>query len=53
MLRTGIPVSTWEQEGDAVINTAVDMLNEQTEPKLPEGAIDPFDDATIPGAWLR
>lgn len=28
MIRTGIPVSTWESEGDAVINTAFRMLFE-------------------------
>lgn len=27
MLRTQIPVSVWEQEGDAVIATAVRLLN--------------------------
>ena len=26
MIRTGIPVSVWESEGDAVINTAFQLL---------------------------
>lgn len=26
MLRTGIPVSTWETEGPEVIETAIDIL---------------------------
>lgn len=41
-------MSTWEHEGWAVINTAVDLL---TEPELPPGAIDPDDPSTIPQEW--
>jgi len=29
MIRTGIPISVWESEGDAVINTAFRLLFEQ------------------------
>jgi hypothetical protein len=29
MIRTGIPISTWESEGDAVIETAYRLLFEQ------------------------
>lgn len=29
MLRTGIPVSTWEHEGDAVIATALELLTDR------------------------
>lgn len=31
MVRTGIPVSTWEAEGDAVIETAVQLLTQPRE----------------------
>lgn len=27
MVRTGVPVSTWEAEGEDVILTAIDLLN--------------------------
>jgi hypothetical protein len=29
MIRTGIPLSTWESEGPQVIETALDLLAEQ------------------------
>lgn len=31
MLRTGIPVSVWEAEGDVVIETAVALLTKDKE----------------------
>ena len=48
MIKTGIPVSAWEQEGDAVILTAFDLL---FEPAPKPAGIDPFDDSTIPKEW--
>jgi len=29
MLRTGIPISVWEEEGPQVVETALDLLNSQ------------------------
>lgn len=29
MIRTQIPISVWESEGDTVINTAIQLLNDQ------------------------
>jgi hypothetical protein len=48
MVRTGIPVSVWEQEGDAVIYTAFDLLSEADRPR----GVDLDDPATIPAEWL-
>jgi hypothetical protein len=45
MIRTGIPVSQWEKEGDAVIMTAARLLTADSEPD-PE----PTDDE-IRAAW--
>jgi hypothetical protein len=48
MIRTGIPVSTWEREGDAVIWTAFDLLSEDDRP----AGVDLDDPSTIPSEWL-
>jgi len=47
MIRTGIPVSTWEAEGDAVIYTAFELLA----PADPGGGVDLDDPSSIPEAW--
>lgn len=47
MIKTGVPISVWEQEGDAVIMTAFDLLFDPPE----KVGIDPFDDSTIPPEW--
>lgn len=53
MLRTGIPVSVWEAEGEAVLATAIEMIaadDADDEPQRPAG-IDPFDPSTLPEGW--
>jgi hypothetical protein len=50
MVRTGIPVSVLEAEGDQVINTMVDVLNAEAEPERGE-FIDTDDPETIPEEW--
>jgi hypothetical protein len=48
MLRTGIPVSVLGEEEDAVIMTAVELLNDaDRDPSF----IDPEDLSTIPEEW--
>jgi hypothetical protein len=49
MVRTGIPVSVLEAEGDQVINTMVAVLNAEAEPD--PGFIDTDDPETIPEEW--
>lgn len=51
MIRTGVPVTTWEAEGDVVIMTAFDILAADAAPRLPEGAVDPSDPKTLPPEW--
>ena len=47
MVRTSIPVSVWEQEGWAVINTAIDLLTEADEVR----GVDVDDPSTVPQEW--
>lgn len=53
MMRTGIPVSVLEAEGNDVIMTVVDLINAEAraERVADEGFIDPEDPATIPEGW--
>ena len=48
MVRTGIPVSVWETEGDAVTVTAFDLLLSEARP----AGVDLDDPTTIPQEWL-
>lgn len=47
MLRTGIPVSMLEAEGDDVIHTMVELINAETDADY----VDPEDPSTIPEEW--
>lgn len=49
MVRTGIPVTVWEQEGDAVIATAFDLL--AAEDDQHRRGVDLDDPDTIPEGW--
>ena len=51
MIRTTVPVSVWEQEGDAVIYTAFRLLSEADADDEPTGYIDADDPSTIPPEW--
>jgi len=50
MMRTGIPVSVLEAEGDVVIATMVKLINADTPAKDP-GFVDPDDPSTVPEEW--
>ena len=49
MIRTGIPVTVWETEGWAVINTAIDVLTEADDPE--QRGVDVNDPSTVPESW--
>lgn len=49
MMRTGIPVSVLEAEGDNVIATMVELVTQ--DPEADQGFIDPDDPSTIPEEW--
>ena len=50
MMRTGIPVSVLEAEGDSVIYTMAELINAENPPD-DQGFIDPDDPSTIPEEW--